>query len=66
MMESEVKRFETSANMPPMKVDNFNPVIGSTLETAEILPGFEDIKKIRPVLFERKRKVRRVRSGGIF
>ena len=66
MMESEVNRFETSVNMPPMKVDSFNPAIGSTLETAEILPSFEEVKQIRQSLYERKRKIRRVRSGGIF
>ena len=66
MMESEINRFEPNVNVPPIQVDNFNPVIGSTLETAEILPGFEKVRKIRPSLFERKRKIRRIKSGGIF
>ena len=66
MMESELNRFENNINLHPMDVESINPVMVSTFETAELTSRFEEVKNVRPILFERKRKIRRVKSSGIF
>jgi hypothetical protein len=66
MMESEVKIYDSSISLRSMDVENINPVITMPFETVEITSHFEEVRREQVMRFVRKRKVRRVKSGGIF
>jgi len=66
MIEREVNIFDSKINLRPIDVENINSVINLPFETVEITSHCEEVRDNRGLRFVRKRKIRRVKSAGIF
>ena len=66
MIEREVNIFDSKINLHPVEVENINAVIKLPFDKVEITSHCEEVRDNNSLRFVRKRKIRRVKSAGIF
>lgn len=66
MTESEVKIYDSNINLRPIDGEKINPASNLPFEPVEITSHFEEVKSKCDLRFVKKRKLRRVKSAGIF
>lgn len=66
MIEREVNIFDSKINLRPVDVENISSVISIPFDKVEITTHCEEVRANNSFSFVRKRKLRRVKSAGIF